>query len=158
MKIQRCRDGFTDVEEDVTNSITCTDFVDTDTVTWTITKDGVSTDVAMCTPSGCTNHSSDVGAVREAGNKTQLLYPSRDRDQDQGTSVSCTSNKSQTGQRTTSCTLNVISIACLPFLVVCTFVCVCVHISQCIFVCLADFVDLFCFQAFVLRLNITALI
>ena len=110
MKIQRCRDDKVDVEEDVTNSITCTDFVDTDTITWTITKNG-STDVATCTPSGCTNHSSDVGAVREAGNKTLLLYPSPDRDQDQGTSVSCTSNKSQTGQRTTSCKLNVISMA-----------------------------------------------
>ena len=131
MKIQRCRDGFIDVEEDVTNSINCTDFVDNDTITWTITKDGLSTDVATCTPSGCTNHSSDVGAVREAGNQTQLLYPSRDRDQDQGTSVSCTSIKSQTGQRTTSCKLNVISMACLHLLVMCTFLCACVCLYLC---------------------------
>ena len=148
MKIQRCRDGFTDVEEDVTNSITCTDFVDTDTVTWTITKDGMSTDVATCTPSGCTNHSSDVGAVREAGNKTQLLYPSRDRDQDQGTSVSCTSNKSQTGQKTKSCKFNVISMACLHLLVVCTFLCACVRLYPCKlgWFCLFVLFAYFCFS------------
>ena len=85
-------------------------------------------------------------AVREAGNKTQLLYPSRDRDQDQGTSVSCTSNKSQTGQRTTSCKLNVISMACLHLLVMCTFF---VLVYVCICSRLAGFVHLLCLHAFV---------
>ena len=141
LKIQGCRDqgNFLDVEEDVTNSINCTDITDNDNITWTITKDEVSTEVATCTPSGCTNHSSDVAAVREAGNKTQLLYPSRDRGQDQGTSVSCTSNKSQNGQLTTSCKLNVISMACLHLLVMCTFLCACVrqylHAWLVLFIC-----------------------
>ena len=112
MRFPACRDGWIDVREDVTNVITCTDFSDTDTITWSILQKQVFTEVATCGPSGCTNHSSDIGAVRMTSeNKTQLFYPPRGREGEQYTLVSCVSNKAQTSQRTTSCMLNVISMA-----------------------------------------------
>ena len=111
MRIPGCRGGWIDVLEDVTNVITCTDFSDTDTITWTIKQNQVFAEVATCGPSGCTNHSSDMGAVRMTSeNKTQLVYPQRGRQGDQNTAVLCISNKAQTSQRATSCMLNVISM------------------------------------------------
>ena len=116
MRIPKCRDGFVDLHENVTNDITCDDFTDTDTITWTMERNGNEEDVATCAPpSGCTNHSSDVGAVRMAGGtNSQLLFQPPGRAEDQYTAVTCTSNKSQQGgQLSVSCQLNVISMALL---------------------------------------------
>ena len=112
VRIRNCRDGFVDLHEDVINDITCDDFATTDTITWRITRNGISQDVATCAPrSGCTNHSSDVGAVRMAGGtNSQLLFQPPGRADYQDTAVACTSNKSQQGQRSVSCQLNVISM------------------------------------------------
>ena len=113
VRIRECRDGFVDVREDAINDITCDDFSVSDTITWTMKRNGISQDVATCAPSSaCTNRSSDVGAVRMAGgNETQLLLQPPDRAVDQFTVVTCTSNKSQHGERSVPCKLNVISMA-----------------------------------------------
>ena len=112
VRIQECRDGFVDLHEDVTNDVTCNGFDDTDTMTWTITRNGIPQDVATCAPrSGCTNHSSDVGAVRMAGGtNSQLVFQPPGRAEDQYTAVACISSKSQQGQRSAWCELNVISM------------------------------------------------